>query len=128
MRIIRAIITGGKLAILFAALLGLSACDSMPVGSNPKNSAGMTEKEAREKSLNLRPGMNSVAVVELLGNPDKTSSGTYGTKTDKPWQGVTYVYEWKKDSYSSIRLMITFQYERSPNGTFNYYINSWNWY
>jgi len=96
--------------------------------SEPRNRAGMTKEEALDKSLALHPSMTSDEVIALLGKPDETSSGTYGTQTAQPWNGITYLYMWKDENgFPTKTLSILFQYVQSPTGTLVYSVNSWQW-
>lgn len=73
----------------------------------------------------VRVGMPADSLVLLFGPPDTTFEMTFGSKTDRQWQGVVYRYyvakdpmyqyvdEWKKN---------TFYFYRSPQGLL---LNHW---
>jgi hypothetical protein len=93
----------------------------------PKTREGLSLSDAQDKALKLQPGMAQTAVTELFGKPDETSSGTYGSQTPKPWNGVTWVYRWTR-GLSSKRLSVVFQYVAFQQGGGAWVVNSWNWY
>ena len=97
--------------------------DSSPQSPEPQNRAGLRLSEAQDRALKLKPMMTQSQVLELLGKPDETSSGTYGTAIDNPWQGITWKYIWWGPIFLLKRLEITFQED-----TDTWVVNSWDWY
>jgi len=91
------------------------------------NRNGLSLRDAQDKALRLTPGMTQDEIILLLGKPDETSAGTYGTQTPHPWQGISWLYFWKKDQntlfLSAKTLRINFEQGQSA-----WVVNSWQWY
>jgi outer membrane protein assembly factor BamE (lipoprotein component of BamABCDE complex) len=83
---------------------------------------GLSLHDAQDKALKLEPGMTQDDVILLLGKPDETSAGTYGTQTVKPWNGITWYYRWGTNLLNSKVLNISF--EKSSDA---WVVNSWQW-
>jgi outer membrane protein assembly factor BamE (lipoprotein component of BamABCDE complex) len=88
---------------------------------------GLSLRDAKDKALKLAPGMTQDEVISLLGKPDETSAGTYGTQTQNPWNGITWLYRWGNmntlgDLYKLKVLSITFE-----KGSNAWIINNWHW-
>lgn len=126
--------------ILFALLL--SACGPVvPEGRNDslikpnsslvdedspseiRTSHGTLLREAKEKSLMLRPGLTQSQIIDMFGKPDETSADIYGSSTQKSWTGILwkYVFNNKKGYYRG-KLLILF-YENNGNPL----VVKWNW-
>jgi hypothetical protein len=100
---------------------GQSNVMSEPRPSQPETSSGLGISEAQKKALGLQPGMTEADVRALLGQPDETSSGTYGSATPHPWQGIEWTYRWHQGFFSK-RLNIVF--EGAPG---SWVVNNWRW-
>jgi hypothetical protein len=66
--------------------------------------------------------MAQAQVKALLGEPDETSSRTYGSATPQPWTGLEWTYSWKQ-SYHDKSLHIVF----SDAGNNEWVVNDWDW-
>jgi hypothetical protein len=80
----------------------------------------MTIDEARKNAFNLVPRMSQQKVIEILGKPIETSSMTFGTSTDHPWQAICWKYLFPD---STKWLEVVFQKD-----TDGWVVNSWNWF
>lgn len=105
-----------RIAILpilsFAVLLG--ACATGPA---PRSYPVRPFDDARLRHVQV--GISADSIVALFGQPDTVYEMTFGSKTDREWEGVAYRYyaakdplyqyvdEWKKN---------TFYFYRSPRG------------
>lgn len=88
------------------------------------NRFGLSLHDAQDKSLKLIPGMTKDDVTLLLGTPDTTSAGTYGTETPQPWNGMTWCYRWTGASQMLVSsLLITFEKEQN-----DWVVHGWQWY
>jgi outer membrane protein assembly factor BamE (lipoprotein component of BamABCDE complex) len=86
---------------------------------------GLSLRDAQDKALKLEPGITQDEVILLLGKPDVTSAGTYGTQTQKPWNGITWYYRWGTlDSDPSNYKQLSIIFEKGLN---TWVINSWQW-
>ena len=97
------------------------------------NRYGLSLRDAEDKSLKLMPGMTQDEVLVLLGKPDETSAGTYGTQTQTPWNGITWQYHWiiqdpmsADTTLSSAKRNLSIIFEKAQDNF--WVINSWNWY
>lgn len=86
------------------------------------NKFGLTEADAKQKSVALYPGESSTDVIALLGLPDESSAATCGQELGKPWQCVTWKYIFN-DGIADYEFLTTYQLEK--NGAMT--LNSWNW-
>lgn len=84
----------------------------------------MTLAEAQQKSLSLQPSLPQSRVRELLGDPDETSSRTYGSSTPNPWNGIEWVYKWHIP-YQTKSLHVVFSDAAGDN---NWVVNNWDWW
>ena len=90
-----------------------------------KTHFGLSLRDAQDKALKLLPGMTQDEVGSLLGKPDQTSAGTYGTQTQKPWNGITWYYRWGTlDSSRSNYKLLSITFEK---GLGAWVVNSWEW-
>jgi hypothetical protein len=86
---------------------------------------GLILRSAREKSIQLdRLGTTQDDVISLLGKPDETSSGTYGTATKTPWPGKEWGYTWIKPDGDCHSLQILFSFDEKENA---WVVNNWYW-
>jgi len=83
---------------------------------------GLSLRDAQDKALKLAPGMTQDEVISLLCKPDETSAGTYGTQTDKPWNGITWYYRWGTNLLN--RKVLNILFEKSSDA---WVVNSWQW-
>src|SRR2546425_4170776 len=120
---------GGRVAGLCLAFAVLSAtgCSSLPPSTyqpspEPRSRAGLTLKDAQEKTLKLMPGMTQDEVQALLGPPDETEASTFGSKTARPWSGIVWRYRWT--GFSSKRLDVVFAQWAPPS----WVLNHWTWF
>jgi hypothetical protein len=70
--------------------------------------------------------MPQTDVTALLGQPDETSAGTYGTATAKPWNGIVWAYQFGHSSLDRC-LYIVFEPVKNDYGTLVWIVNSWQW-
>ena len=113
-------------AVIGACLLLGSACSTPDrTASVPRNRYGLQLSDATNRALKFVPGMPQDSVKELLGDPDETSAGTYGTSTAHPWQGVAWMYKWHWGEFGLYGRSLVVIFEK---GGTNWFVNSWNWY
>jgi hypothetical protein len=62
-------------------------------------------------------------VKALLGEPDQTSLGTYGSATPHPWQGLEWIYRWQ-GSFEAKSLHVVF----AAAGDDQWVVNDWQWW
>jgi outer membrane protein assembly factor BamE (lipoprotein component of BamABCDE complex) len=116
------------LSVLVSGLLATVGCSTEDISTNaalsqePVNGSGLSLKDAKKKSINLMPGMTQNAVRELMGDPDSTSSSTYGFKTTNPWIGVEWDYVWKVAYSPPPKLSIVFSKQGNA-----WSVSSWEW-
>ena len=98
---------------------------------------GLSLRDAQDKALKLEPGMTKEEIISLLGKPDETSAGTYGTQTAHPWNGITWYYRWGsfQDSHTNSAMEALFQSHSDKilsiilqrDSDAFWVVNSWQW-
>ena len=103
---------GTLLTLAVAVLLG--ACAARPA---PRSYPVRPFDDARLRHVQV--GISADSIIALFGQPDTIYEMTFGSKTDREWEGVAYRYYAAKDplyQYVNEWKKNTFYFYRSPRG------------
>ena len=110
--------------MVFLGSLSLSPCLSPPVAAQtPRSVAGLSAAQAERKSVELRQGMSSEEVEQLLGTPRRTMLKN-GASAGAPGQAtLQWTYSWPGTYSTQGSLNVVFGATTQEQ----WRVHSWEW-
>ncbi len=113
------------LALLCGGLLAATGWWSLAGAQSTSAAPGGSRAAAERAAIELKQGMTSGEVQQLLGKPRRTALTGNGGSAGPPWQGtLRWTYAWKTSSSASeSNLNVDFNAKAAEQWT----VSGWSW-
>lgn len=113
------------LALLSGGLLATTGWSSLAGAQRTSAAPGGSRAAAERAAVELKQGMTSGEVQQLLGKPWRTALTENGGSAGAPWQGtLRWTYAWKTSSSASeSNLNVDFNAKAAEQWT----VSGWSW-